>query len=193
MPLRSRTLTMGTCLALSLLVTGGAGAQTERPCEHDARASGTAERFVDLGDGTLLDKARGLEWKRCSEGQEWVADAGTCRGWAAVYNWPEALAYAEEVRFAGHQDWRVPTREELHSIVVPGCTAPAIDLGQFPATPAFAYWSATPFEYFDRLAWAVYFKSGETGYSPRDYGYFHVRLVRDAQESGTSGEGDRQP
>ncbi|WP_200249183.1 DUF1566 domain-containing protein [Thiococcus pfennigii] len=168
-------------LILLLSLAGLAAAHAERPCERAAPADG---RLLDPGDGTLVDEARGLQWKRCSEGQAWAADSGGCAGPAAVYNWPQALDWAAAARFAGHDDWRLPAREELLTLVAPGCTGPAIDLTQFPATPAYAYWSATPFEYFERLAWAVYFNAGKAGYSPKDYGFFHIRLVRDADPPG---------
>lgn len=181
MSARSRSLQYGLRLALvvswSLPLAAG-GALAEQSCREPGHPATAVGRFADNGDGTLTDTTRGLRWKRCSEGQSW--SNSTCIGKAATYNWPQALALAQEARFAGFDDWRVPARDELKSILDPACTDPAIDLTLFPATPSFAYWSATPFEHFIRLGWAVYFGPGRDGYSPKDYAYFHVRLVRDA-------------
>lgn len=75
-------------------------------------------QFVDNGDGTVTDRATGLTWMQ--------ADSG--RG----MTWQEALAFAENLDYAGHQDWRLPNAKELQSIVdykrSPDTTlSPAID------------------------------------------------------------------
>jgi len=71
--------------------------------------------FVDNGDGTVADRATGLTWMQ--------ADS------AEPMDWPRALAYAEGLIFAGHDDWRLPTVKELQSIVdygrAPDATDPA--------------------------------------------------------------------
>lgn len=59
--------------------------------------------FVDNGDGTVTDRATGLTWQK--------ADSG--RG----MNWQEALDCAENLKLAGHDDWRLPNAKELQSIV----------------------------------------------------------------------------
>ena len=59
--------------------------------------------FVDNGDGTVTDLATGLMWKQDDSG--------------VGYNWEAALAYAESLSFAGHEDWRLPNAKELQSIV----------------------------------------------------------------------------
>lgn len=78
--------------------------------------------FVDNGDGTVTDQATGLMWQK--------ADDDNAR------NWEAALAYADELTLAGHDDWRLPSAKELQSIVDythapdavdPDLTGPAID------------------------------------------------------------------
>jgi hypothetical protein len=59
--------------------------------------------FVDNGDGTVTDSATGLMWQQ--------ADSG------CGMQWEEALAYAESLSLAGHDDWRLPNAKELQSIV----------------------------------------------------------------------------
>ncbi|MCC6486345.1 MAG: DUF1566 domain-containing protein [Candidatus Hydrogenedentes bacterium] len=59
--------------------------------------------FVDNGDGTVSDQATGLMWTK--------ADSG------AGMDWEHALAYAENLEFAGYSDWRLPNAKELQSIV----------------------------------------------------------------------------
>ncbi|MCI5191561.1 MAG: DUF1566 domain-containing protein [Candidatus Electrothrix sp. AU1_5] len=59
--------------------------------------------FVDNEDGTISDLATGLMWQQ--------ADDGTAR------DWEDALAYAEALELAGHDNWRLPNAKELQSIV----------------------------------------------------------------------------
>jgi hypothetical protein len=60
-------------------------------------------RFVDNGDGTVTDRSSGLTWMK--------TDSHT------AMSWQDALAYAEKLSFAGHDDWRLPNAKELQSIV----------------------------------------------------------------------------
>ncbi|MCI5146646.1 MAG: DUF1566 domain-containing protein, partial [Candidatus Electrothrix sp. AR3] len=59
--------------------------------------------FVDNGDGTISDLATGLMWQQADDG--------------LALDWEDALAYAEDLQLAGHDDWRLPNAKELQSIV----------------------------------------------------------------------------
>ena len=59
--------------------------------------------FVDNGDGTVTDKASGLVWQKVDDGK--------------TRDWEEALACAENLKLADHEDWRLPNAKELQSIV----------------------------------------------------------------------------
>ncbi|MDX1285909.1 MAG: DUF1566 domain-containing protein, partial [Draconibacterium sp.] len=74
--------------------------------------------FLDNGDGTIIDNATGLMWKKNDSGEG--------------MNWQEGLEYAESATDAGYSDWRLPDAKELQSIVdyfrAPGATnSAAID------------------------------------------------------------------
>jgi len=78
--------------------------------------------FVDNGDGTVTDRATGLMWVKEDSGKP--------------MNWRSALAYAENLKHAGYDDWRLPNVKELQSIVdysrapdarSPAARGPAID------------------------------------------------------------------
>lgn len=63
-------------------------------------------RFVDNRDGTVTDHAIGLMWQQKGTGKK--------------YSWIEAKLHASIVNqkgFAGHKDWRIPTIEELASLM----------------------------------------------------------------------------
>ncbi|MBD3373042.1 MAG: DUF1566 domain-containing protein [Candidatus Coatesbacteria bacterium] len=69
--------------------------------------------FVDNGDGTVTDLTSGLMWQRADDG--------------STYDWEEALAYAEGLELAGHDDWRLPDAKELQSLVDYSRNNPALD------------------------------------------------------------------
>lgn len=74
--------------------------------------------LLDNGDGTISDEATGLMWMQ----------ADNMEG----LNWKDALSYAENLEFAGYDDWRLPDIKELQSILdytrAPGTTnSAAID------------------------------------------------------------------
>ncbi|MCP3940595.1 MAG: DUF1566 domain-containing protein [Desulfobacteraceae bacterium] len=74
--------------------------------------------FADNGDGTVTDRTTGFIWMQKDSG----------RG----MNWKDALEYAENLVYAGYDDWRLPDAKELQYIVdysrSPDTTgSPAID------------------------------------------------------------------
>ena len=88
--------------------------------------------------------------------------------------------FVEDVNNAAHlcgyADWRMPTVQELQSIVDFGRIAPAIDTDFFKNTPfKTLYWSGTPHPW-DK-AWYVSFAVGNAYLAGFDTGK-HVRLVR---------------
>lgn len=69
----------------------------------------TDPRFVDNHDGTIVDLKAGLMWKTedfFQENQQWM-------------NWEEAQGYIKKLnadKFAGYDDWRLPSREEMEML-----------------------------------------------------------------------------
>ena len=124
-------------------------------------------------DGTVTYPTTGLMWKRCAEGQTWTGS--TCTGNATVYTWEEAVALTSN--FAGYDDWRIPTEEELLSLVDQTVCNPAIDKTVFPNTPSSAFWSASADAGDSDYAWYVHFYDGYAGYYDKD-DPFQVRMCR---------------
>jgi hypothetical protein len=63
-------------------------------------------RLVDNGDGTVTDASTGLVWQK--EGSRYALNFNKVDGYIRGLN---------ERRFAGHTDWRLPTAEELASLL----------------------------------------------------------------------------
>ena len=104
-----------------------------------------AGNFSANGDGTVTDSVTGLMWDQCSQGQSGAACAtgsATSMGWTAALM---AAVTANAANYKGHNDWRLPNKNELESLVdISIGTNPAINLTAFPATPVSGvYWSST--------------------------------------------------
>ncbi|MCH8933830.1 MAG: DUF1566 domain-containing protein [Nitrospinae bacterium] len=67
------------------------------------------QRFVDNGDETVSDRKTGLMWKKTDtmiDLKKWV-------------NYQDSVDYVRELkekRFAGYDDWRLPTKDEMYSL-----------------------------------------------------------------------------
>jgi Protein of unknown function (DUF1566) len=69
-------------------------------------------KFVDNGDGTITDEATGLMWMQVDSGYLKAGD------WKqGGLNWQQALAWSENLKYAGYSDWRLPNVKELQSLV----------------------------------------------------------------------------
>lgn len=162
-----------------------------------------ADQFVYSADGAIvIDEQTGLQWMRCSMGQEWNSATGRCTGTASGYTWQDGQQLSSSL--GGHSDWRMPNRDELNSLVV--CSSgqrdgfstqgifagnggrcqgdfskPAIDQTAFPDTPhSEAFWTGDQLENAPvRHAWVVGFGSGYVNDIARGQTKPHVRLVRD--------------
>ena len=139
--------------------------------------------FIDNGDGTVTDTRTGLMWMRCAMGQTW--DGTTCvkNENPQKYTWKEAMAQRQS--FAGHDDWRLPSIDELRKIR----SDSYVDL--FDAT-VFPDCLVNPLPEF----WSSSIDPSSSNHSPmciwdsgfgRDYPEkaFRVRLVRDDQSIPT--------
>src|SRR5690625_1835144 len=129
-------------------------------------------------DGTVTDTRTSLMWKRCSEGQTW--DGSTCAGSDSTFTWADALSHVLTLTDAGYDDWRLPNRNELGSLVEGCASFPAINTDVFPNTPSWSFWSASPHAYYSDYAWAVNFFDGVTISFDRSVNN-RVRAVRGGQ------------
>ncbi|MGE5624850.1 MAG: DUF1566 domain-containing protein [Bacillota bacterium] len=156
-------------------------------CDATARRSTPTAHFQFLdGGASVLDKTTGLEWRRCPEGMAFKAGASAghrkdhCTGTASQVSPTAAKMLPRMVnagKLGGKADWRIPTLEELQSIVEKACQLPAVNPTVFPDTPV------TWFRTRDSKklasggeAWGIGFGMG--GYYVGMNTYAAVRLVR---------------
>jgi hypothetical protein len=119
----------------------GQGAAWQRP------AGALHGRFDDRGD-TVCDTATGLWWNRNANPFDFP------------YTWREAFDLTDgmnRVKAHGREDWRLPTRRELFSIISHQFINPALPQGH-PFHDVFHsyYWTATPCARLSNQAWYVH-------------------------------------
>lgn len=149
-------------------------------------------RFIDHGDGTITDTETGLMWKRCLEG---LSGVNCEEGKVEKYTWHEAVKRFKNVEYAGYADWRLPTIDELKTLVhcskgvrnkkngrcKEGSESPMINQQAFPnAEAAYFVWSGSALDFYSDNAWFVNFGYGYSNYDSR-VSCYAVRLVRGGQ------------
>jgi hypothetical protein len=173
-----------TALAVSLLIPFApsplrAQEDTPIPPATDACLKGEIEttpsaEFSLLEDGAVVRHERTtLEWQRCALGQRWEAESNGCTGRPASHTWTKAMQLASK---AGG-DWRLPSGEELLTIVEKCHDSPAINPQVFPNTPPGLYWSSSVDTGGLERAWSVSFFSGQYFRAGKSQNG-RVRLVR---------------
>jgi hypothetical protein len=127
-----------------------------------AGAGPTKIRYRIEGD-VVRDEVTGLSWQRASA--------------PGLHEWPAADGYCAGLALGGFDDWRLPTRIELVSLVDYTRHTPTIDPSAFPGTPSEWFWSASKLADLDGFAWYVYFETGFSNFVDETYEY-RVRCVR---------------
>ena len=125
-----------------------------------------------------------LQWQHCGTGA------------VDMYNWEMAINYCSNLILDGHTDWRLPTKDELKSLVtcsnghpIPlddhtSCssdgygtfTSPTIDLSLF-SSHCDTYWSSSVDDLETGEPWYVNFRDG-SAYASDGSDDGHVRCVR---------------
>jgi hypothetical protein len=150
-----------------------ASTQTTASAPPWSQILSAAERF-DLVMGTwasdhwiypaVLDKETGLVWQRDTD--------DTAR------DWNEACSYCYQLSLGGRKGWRMPTIEELASLVDPLQATPALPTGHpFTNVKLSPYWSSSTYATSPDYTWGVHFLGGYVCYYNKD-NHFSVRCVR---------------
>jgi hypothetical protein len=144
---------------------GGTGQDGELACglawPEPRFAPGRGER-----SGAVHDRLTGLWWQRRAD-----AAGGPVR-------WAEALEAARGLGPGpGGRPWRLPTINELESVVDAGRHDPALPAGHPFTGAAEAYWSSTTSLFEPDWAWALYLHKGACGVGQKKDPHFHVWAV----------------
>ncbi len=135
-------------------------------CTEQARFTHTHDT-----DGTLLtviDATTGLEWTAKPLSDDELTHQ-------------QAIDAASACHIAGHDDWTLPGRQQLLSLVDLTQYSPAIDTDAFPDFPSEWFWTSDLCAWSSASAWSVLFSSGAVYGAPRGYHGFALAVRRAGQ------------
>lgn len=111
----------------------------------------TYSTVTENGDEMILDSSTNLFWQK-----EPVKKA----------TWKEALKYCEDSTYAGHNDWRLPNKNELLSLVDYSKLEETEEVSEvissFPGMTPDLFWTSTPAP-VDYLVWLIHMQYGVVG------------------------------
>jgi hypothetical protein len=117
---------------------------------------------------SVLDRLTGLEWWPCADLT------------GGLTSWEEALEAVDALnrRCEAGKGWRLPTINELESLVDVRARDPALPRGHPFESPRAAYWSSTTSAYEPDWSMALYLDKGAVGVGMKKGRYFSVWPVR---------------
>ncbi len=160
----------------------------------------TNDRFTNNSDGTVTDNLTGLIW--LTKANCIATDNASFDADGAV-PWLKALEFVAGINSGTYDcsdtsnggnyqtDWRLPTRNELFSLIDAGYYGPALtdaagtakwtsDGDAFSGVVSSRYWSSTTYASNTTLAWFVFLGNGYVGYDDKTSSYY-VWPVRGGQ------------
>lgn len=95
-------------------------------------------------------------------------------------NWYYAINYCKNLSLDGHNDWRLPNKDELLTLIDYSKSNPAIKENAFENITSNYYWSSVPNVALSEYAWYISFDTGLVGYSKKDTMQYTrcVRIIR---------------
>ncbi|MFH1820102.1 Lcl C-terminal domain-containing protein [Thiobacillus sp.] len=119
-------------------------------------------------DETVIDRLTGLVWRRAAN----LVPEGVI--------WQEALAAVARLNLdEGGRGWRLPSINELESLVDCAAANPALSPDHPFAQVRDVYWSSTTSLYEPDWAWALYLDKGAVGVGQKSQAHFHVWPVKE--------------
>lgn len=133
------------------------------PMPNSAPGLPNQQSFDTQKPGVVSDRVTGLMWQRAVDDK--------------IVTAAEAGAKCQALSLGGYEDWRLPSRIELASIIDSKRTQPAIDLTVFPGAPSDWFWTSSVAADNPEAAWYIYFYFGYPK-TELAVNQFSVRCVR---------------
>lgn len=115
----------------------------------------------EAADDLVLDKETGLIWTRNANSAN------------ETKPWQYAIYYCRNVSLGNRKGWRLPTVEELSSLVDPSQSDPKLPNGHpFINLQSDLYWTATTYESLSGYAWGVNMPNAYVHHYPKKNYYF---------------------
>ena len=117
-----------------------------------------SSRFSIQSDtNCVMDNLTGLVWARNAN--------------LAALPWSDAISFCENLTYGGCNDWRLPNRSELDSLVDAGRTRPALPAGHpFEDVQNDIYWTSTTYVMNTDYAWTMHAYYGDLSRSSKTWG-----------------------
>ncbi|MDI7268399.1 MAG: DUF1566 domain-containing protein [Myxococcota bacterium] len=173
-------------------VAGGPTCESTAFCGQDAEygwdlGNDETSRFAVTepapGEPVVADNVSGLVWQGCVYG----LSGTTCgTGIASTVTWQRALVDCDDLRWGGADDWRLPVRHELATIVNRNRSEPSAFPGAFPATPSAFLWTSSAQAGAAGGAWRMGFTTGTVLYAQKTLAH-SFRCVRGGTAAGAAG------
>src|SRR5262245_48646993 len=134
----SRKFVVATALATSFgFISAPAYAQTTAPGPYYATPSWdqtlpASSRFIvlsNMGGAAVLDRETGLVWEKSPS--------------TSTQDWPGAFSHCLNLNTGGRTGWRLPSVQDLLSIVDRSQSSPALPSGHPFSVQSIFYWTAT--------------------------------------------------
>lgn len=179
-----------------MLIAPSAHPTQKRPKIDDDR------RYIDKRDGTVVDNKTGLVWLKNANciGTKYPSFDRDCSPGDGKVNWSDAKAFVTGLNSgqfpdcdANHTDWRLPTLQEMQSLVHYGYynpamsnaagTAPWQENDAFSNVKSDNYWTATRDASNPDFAWRLRFDRGLVFTEQKSYPFYvwPVRSEADCQ------------
>ena len=130
-----------------------------------------ATRFIVLSNfasAAVLDRETGLVWEKVPS--------------TSTFNWLGASTHCVVLNAGGRKGWRLPTIQELASLIDPTASSPSLPSGHPFFVQLSFYWSASTFASNATNAWFVSFFNGLVGFDDKSFTYL-AWCVRGGQGS----------